>query len=95
MKYTKGPWEAIKHATLNSFTVYSPKGHPTDGQSLTIAFGIEKKANALLISKAPAMYEALKQILKGVGTYNHNPLVHAENVINDMKCLATSALEGL
>ncbi len=46
-------------------------------------------------SKAPEMYEALKEIAKGEGAYNHDPLEHAGNVIDNLKSLAASALEGL
>ena len=46
-----------------------------------------------LIAKAPQMYEALTEIAKGKGAYNHDALKHASNVIAEMKSLAASALE--
>jgi hypothetical protein len=38
------------------------------------------------------MYEALKEISKGMGRFSRDPLTHAENCVEDMKALALKAL---
>lgn len=43
--------------------------------------------------KIHALLEALKEIAKGRGAYSLDPLAHASNVIEDMKALATDAIE--
>ncbi|HUV74230.1 MAG TPA: hypothetical protein VMW79_07970 [Anaerolineae bacterium] len=37
---------------------------------------------------------ALEEISLGKGPYNRNPLIHAENIIEDMKAIAIGALNG-
>ena len=37
---------------------------------------------------------ALEEISLGKGPYNRNPLIHAENIIEDMKAIAIGALDG-
>ena len=64
MDYTKGEWKAIQWNEDYGFNVFSDDGFvasvPMDkGLKHTM---IEAKANALLISAAPDMYEACKQI---------------------------------
>jgi hypothetical protein len=60
-KFTKGKWErvgSIVYINENSKTIYPY--YECGG------FGIEKEANALLISKAPEMLEMLQNILEQI-----------------------------
>jgi len=45
--------------------------------------------------QAISMYNALGEIAKGLGRYNRDPLLHAENTIEDMRSLAKAALEPI
>lgn len=38
------------------------------------------------------LYDALEEIAKGEGEFNRDPLIHAENTIDNMKELARAAL---
>ena len=40
----------------------------------------------------PKLLEALKEIAKGEGKYNRDPLQHAENTIENMKTIANKAI---
>jgi len=93
MTYTKGEWK--------TYADYSGKVErivvERDGLTLeTICYisreTIESEANAHLISAAPDMYEALKEISEGKGRYSMDKLTHASNTIDDMKELALNAL---
>lgn len=45
-----------------------------------------------LEDNAPKLLEALKEISKGEGKYNREPLQHAENTIENMKAIADKAI---
>ena len=45
--------------------------------------------------QAMNMYKALREIAKGLGRYNRDPLLHASNTIEDMRDLAKAALEPI
>ena len=47
------------------------------------------------MSREQIAIEALKEIAEGKGRYSLDPLTHASNTIEDMKKLATDALESL
>ena len=52
----------------------------------------EYKANSKLISAAPDMLEALKEIAKGEGAYDMDKTKHAFNVISNSIQLAKKAI---
>jgi len=107
MKHTKGKWMlpslADDKATGNCGFVlceqhcgaiatvhYSKTRKIEDGGDPPLE---EAKANAKLITAAPEMLEALKEISKGNGRYDMDKLKHASNTIEDMKELAISAIK--
>lgn len=45
-----------------------------------------------LTAFAPEMYEALREIAKGEGAFNREPLIHAGNVIERHKAIAGTIL---
>ena len=63
MNYTKGEWEVGKHGLT----------YPISCGKYSVATGIYNKDNANLISAAPGMYEALKDILEQANK-THLPL---------------------
>ena len=92
--YTKGEWKVAEHNDKRGFNIFADDGFVA---SVPMNVGLrhtmrECQANAQLISSAPALYEALKQIAKGEGRFSLDHLKHAENTIEDMKELATKAL---
>lgn len=60
-KFTKGPWKAVENLEGNGrwWTIYGNNEKDTIAR---LAEG-ESKANALLISKAPELYKALKDLV--------------------------------
>lgn len=54
--------------------------------------GAIQDANARLIAAAPDLVAALREIAKGEGAFNRDPLTHAENTIENMKSIARAAL---
>ena len=65
MEHTKGEWGYIKHGNNDSFGVYTYDG---DGRDLAIIVGGneeggEAEANAKLISSAPELLEACKELI--------------------------------
>lgn len=64
VQFTPGPWRAGSH-TSDKWCVCPDWDWPTHrGEGRILAKDIESEADARLISAAPRMYEALKQILK-------------------------------
>ena len=53
-----------------------------------------KRENAALKAENERLRHWLLEISKGEGRYNHDPLTHADNCIDDMKALALAALDG-
>jgi len=103
MKHTKGKWRAVNFIHKmdtgmfrNSIAVYI--GNTKNGVLAANAYGKsleEAEANAKLISKAPEMYEALKEISEAKGTYALDRMTHAENTIRDMVSIAKSILKEI
>ena len=90
--HTPGPWETE-----------GPHGREVWGRDFTGAFKAitdrvrggspeEAQANARLISAAPDLLEALREIAKGEGRYSRDPLEHASNTIEDMQAIAAKAI---
>ncbi len=52
-----------------------------------------QEANVRLITAAPDMIAALKEIAKGDGAFDRDPLVHASNCIENMESLAKAAIK--
>lgn len=47
-----------------------------------------------VIERVALMRAALREITRGAGPYNRDPLTHADNCIESMKSIAVGALEG-
>ena len=64
--FTPGPWEAVKFTVPgHEFWVATIKG----GDIKPTEKGLEGRANARLIAAAPDMYEALKQVLGWIDSW--------------------------
>lgn len=59
--HTPGPWRAVQHETLASYTITAPNQNG-DGLSELIAHGIDSPKDARLIAKAPEMLESLRDL---------------------------------
>ena len=53
-----------------------------------------KREIAALKAENERLKGALREISKGEGRYNRDPLTHADNCIDDMKALAVAALQS-
>ncbi len=107
MKYTKGPWRyALKklfrpppgqYILVGREGPYQPIVAHVLKQIGSAENQPEAEGNALLISKAPAMYEALKKIKKSTDVVLDRASVSDGELFlaNDIFSIATSALEGL
>jgi len=62
-----------------------------------VADGIPDEATARFIVTAcnchAGLLEALKEIAKGEGAFNRDPLTHAMNTINNLKLIANEAIQ--
>ena len=99
-KSTQGPWRTRRNngEAPNDMIVMDEAGVSIcdcfpDSPNTTIA---EAEANAALIVRAVNHHEelvdALKEIAEGKGPFNRNPLLHAENVIEEAKATANAVL---
>lgn len=92
MNATPGPWK-IAHSSAPDWTgdwyIHAPGGTLI---AMSEGWSDEEQANARLIAAAPDLLEALKEIAKGEGAYSRDPLIHAGNVITNMKVIANEAI---
>lgn len=106
MKYTKGPWEAhaigsegynVARKLDDEIFALPVRQRLRAVQPICRVDGFDwetLKANALLISKAPTMYEALKQVQKIFGN-SEVDTIEVEEIPVELINLVASALEGL
>ena len=103
MKHTKGPW--FQSHSKCSDGMYRTKVYNKDVTICTLDWAGEKTSettttsrrgeNALLISKAPEMYEALKEIAERKGIYSCDKLIWAQNTIKSMAEIAEKIIKEL
>jgi len=93
MKYTQKPWMLeAENLGCKNIVAY------IDGEMTEIACtsGLsdeeEDRGNAVLVTLAPEMFEALCKISEGRGRYSMDPLYHAGNTIEDMKKIAVDVV---
>ena len=95
MKHTTGEWTYFQsHDDGLSISAKETDGveyHPIIG--ITNHLLEEEEANAKLMASAPELLKALKDVLKGEGAYDMEPIRHANNTIESMKSIAKEAIE--
>ena len=102
MKYTKGKlkthyngtyWEVHTDTNPSVSIIQLNPYHLHEGPE---RFDFEEgNAYAKLISKAPEMYEALKEISEAKGAYSLDKLEHCSNTVKNMVEIANSLLKDL
>ena len=92
MNYTKGEWKVAKAPKPDNVGGFDYAIHTKEGYILAEVFEVvaenvklPNKANALLISPAPAMYEALKDMLGILSEFRVEGLAQGSEYVNRIK----------